>query len=167
MKVVRFLCVLLMAFSNPVYASKCAPNPNVRALVEGLGRCLLVTFDATPYTIVHPSGRTQTITSAGPRVSGVLIEVRVISSELVWSTPGPHSKVTVRPWESGTWRSLFVSGNPEEVCPTFRVKKKTVVVERQCCGDGNEGGKCLIPHNVDVIYANDVPDTWHLHSPRN
>lgn len=157
------LSVAFLLMGSPAASARCAPQPAVLSKVT-VYACQRVTVEASvsktrvgdPPLYEH---------RPGDKISGVLLSARVDESELVWPAPPPHAGGSFARWEPGSFRSLFLEGDAEVICPPAVPTQKNVVTTDLCCDTLPHQSLCLLGNPIVVVRDEPNPARWYKHAP--
>jgi hypothetical protein len=138
--------IVLFGFFGACNA-KCLPMPLFTAEIE-FEQCQGVKFDASLSKINWFPGEPQYMQQQGDTIAGTLIVGKIKSSGFEKKTSGyrlPNS------WKKGSVKSLFIKGNPQEICPTVFPGTYRVKPSEGCCDVLPFSGECLLPKTIALV----------------
>jgi hypothetical protein len=128
-----------------VALADCPQPPYVQATVK-VRSCLAATFEASDSSRDSLDPRSREY-KAGAKLSGTLLSVEVIASEV--SGGDPRARLhQARMWSKGQSLTLFVSEPPARGCPAVLFGTEIVTSIPDCCDLLPLQGLCLLPESI-------------------
>ena len=146
MKVLVFLAFLI---PSQISWALCAAQPEILFSLQ-VGACQPVD--------IGPSSIQPSMTEGS--VSGVFLSGRVASSKLVWHSTDARGLMHREPFEVGSYQTVFVPGEHEDVCKMEVEEKRWMITSRPCCDTLPAGGHCVVPWSIEIATENISEQNW-------